>query len=358
MNERWLVGIIRILAIALWITVIFLYLFFPNPITLWQQQKSINVYSWTEVIDMRQVVEFQKQTGIKVNIGYYESNEELFAKFKVTRGSGYDLIVPSEYMVEPLLQEGLLQKLDKSKLNFWHRLNPRLLNRYYDLNNDYAIPYLWSIYGIGVNTKCLPPDKGVPSWSLLFDQSIPLPRVMIETAREMLLLAIYYLYGSIDAITDEKIKAAEQLLMQQKKLVISYTEVGAPYLLTSGQCPIAVAASPYVLRVVEHNPHIDFIIPREGTFAVLDTLVIPASSEKQDLVYQFINFLYKPETLAFHVNRTYFLPPTTDVACKEVNVSSKKLLMACAKSLTDFEFFRNVIPIDRVNDFWIALKSP
>lgn len=348
----------RILLIVAWVAAIFGFLYSPYLAHYIGLQRSINIFAWTEMIDAHQIAEFQKQTGIKVNIGYYESNEELYAKLKVTRGRGYDLIITTDYMVEQFVEQGFLQKLDHTKLDFMHRISPYLLHHYYDPKNEYAIPYLWSVYGIGIDKDYFANKTIEDSWSMIFDSSFTTARrVLIEDPREMILLTAYYLFGSIENIDTEKLHKIKNLLLDQKQFVIAYTDVGAPYLLSSRQSPLALATSPYVLRVAAHHPYIDFVIPKEGTFVILENIVIPAGSIKQDLVYQFVNFIYKKENLAENVSKTYFMGPTVDVPFAETNVSSKALLVSPSSLFKSAEFFRNIISEEAVNALWLALKA-
>lgn len=350
--------ITMLLVIGFWVAVIFGLLFFPNPFTLFSSQPTINVYSWTELIDQHKVAEFQKKTGIKVNVGYFESNEELFAKVRLTRGEGYDLIVPSDYMAENFIKEkGFLQKIDRSKLDFWNRLNRNLLGQYFDPQNEYSIPYMWSIYGIGINKKNF--DEAIKKdWSLLFDPNVShANRVLIDDMRELMTIAAYYKFGSIDNLTEQKMEILKHVLLKQKKYVLAYTEGSAPYLLATNQASLALVTSPYVLRIIEHNKDIDFVIPEGKPIVAIDTLVIPASSKKQDLVYQFINFLFTPDVVKYHVDQTYFFPAVSDVPCREIETSSKKILDSCGKQIRQFRFLRNVIPSKIVNEFWLFLKS-
>jgi spermidine/putrescine transport system substrate-binding protein len=357
----------RLVIIIFWIGIIFGFLFLPRLSLLFPKTKSINVLSWTEIIDGQKIAEFEKRTGIKVNIGYYESNEELFAKLKVTRGESYDLIIPTDYMVGLLIKNKMVQKLDHSKLTFVSRLNPRLINQPFDPGNLYSMPYLWSVYGIGVDTHYFSThgfsfDRGsgnqLPiSWSLLFDPTVTTAlRVMNEEAREMIQLASYYKYGSIEGIDETKMDAITKLCIAQKKYVLAYTDVSATYMLVAKQCPLALMASAYAFRIIEQVPDIDFLVPDEGTFAMVDSFVIPASSVAQELVYQLINFLYEPSVLKFHVDKTYFLSPTTDVGCKITSVRSKKFFDACGLH-SNFRFFNNVLDERTINNFWVALKS-
>jgi spermidine/putrescine transport system substrate-binding protein len=91
---------------------------------------------------------FERETGIRLHVSYYETNEELFSKLRATKGEGYDLVIPSDYVVELMIKEGLLQKIDRTKVHAWSELDPKLLSLYFDPHNDYTIPYFWAVYGL------------------------------------------------------------------------------------------------------------------------------------------------------------------------------------------------------------------
>jgi spermidine/putrescine transport system substrate-binding protein len=341
-----------------WIAIIFGFLFLPNPFSLISSRPTINVYSWTELIDANKVAEFEEETGIKVNVGYFESNEELYARIKLNRGAGYDLIVPSDYMAENLIKEkDFLQKIDHKKLDFWHRINPHLLGNYFDPKNEYTIPYVWSIYGIGINKNYFNTDIK-RDWSLLFDPAVShAQRVLIDDIRELMIITAYYLFGSLDNLDQEKFNKIKEVLLEQKKYVLAYSEGGAPYLLASNQSPLALVTSPYVLRVIEHNKELDFIVPDKKPIIAIDTFVLPASSDKQEFVYKFINFLFRADVVQFHVDQSYFFPTVSDVVCQNIETSGKDILASCGKNITQFQLLKNVIPTHVVNDTLLFLKS-
>ncbi len=126
-------------------------------------------YNWSEYIPSEVLEQFTKETGIKVIYSTYESNETMYAKLK-THGEGYDLVVPSTYYVSKMRDEGMLNKIDRSKLSNFDELDPNFLQKPFDPNNDYSIPYIWGATGIGVNTEMM--DKAeISSWSDFWDPS-------------------------------------------------------------------------------------------------------------------------------------------------------------------------------------------
>jgi len=114
--------------------------------------KTLYFYNWTEYVPPGLLEQFTKETGIKVIYSTYESNESMYAKLKTWKDGAYDLVVPSTYFVAKMRNEGMLQKIDKTQLSNFKNLDPNLLNKPFDPNNDYSIPYIWGATAIGINT--------------------------------------------------------------------------------------------------------------------------------------------------------------------------------------------------------------
>src|SRR5579862_2689324 len=155
----------RSLVVFFWIALIFGILYWPKNM-FFREKKSINVFAWGDILDDSVVAEFEKTSGIKVNLNFYASNEEMIIKLKATGGEGYDLIVPSDYSVEILRKENLLKKLDKTKLNFLDNLNPHLLNLFFDPGNLYSVPFEWELYVLGIDKDFFQDKPLYPSWKM------------------------------------------------------------------------------------------------------------------------------------------------------------------------------------------------
>ena len=134
-----------------WIALFLGCLYLPKWISFETGEKSITVFAWGDILEPSVIQEFEEKTGIKVHMLYYGTNQELMVKLQATQGRGYDLILPTDYMVALLAREELIQPIDKTKINFLNRLNPSLMNRHFDPNNTYSIPFSWESYGFGVN---------------------------------------------------------------------------------------------------------------------------------------------------------------------------------------------------------------
>lgn len=349
----------RSVIIVFWVITVFGVLYSPRMFRSYAK-KTINVFMWSGTIDPKMFLEFEKETGIHVNASYYEGNEELLTKLLATKGRGYDLVVPSDYVVEFLIRYDLLQKLDKTKLNFLDALNPQFLNRYFDPKNEYSIPSEWYIQGLGINKNYFP-DGNLPeaSWSTLFDlKKVPNHVGLINDSRELAGLAINYLYGKVRPINKEEVTHVTQLLVDQRKRVEAYTDFRGDFLLESGNCSVVMIANSFIWKTVRDNPHIAYLIPREGTFLNLENYVIPAASKKAEMVYEFMNFLFRLDVQKHNFENGVLLSTRKDADF----MFNDHTLMEATKLITPntvhkIKLFRNFLSDEQINDIWLSVKG-
>lgn len=332
------------------------FLYSPQILHLFYVPKSINVLVWPNEIDGEYLDAFERETGIKVHINYFETNEELFVKVRASQGSGYDLITPSDYAADLMIKEDLLQPLDWSQLNFYDRLYPALLGHYFDPHNRYTIPYYWDLYGLGIDTDAFGGKISDVSWSLIFDPTKISSKVgMIDDGREIILIAAQYLFGSIDALQDPaNMQQVAQLLRRQKKWVEMYTDMRSAYLLGSKITAVSTLVMTDVPRLLHEHPHIIFAIPREGSFAIIDSFAIPKGSMKQEYVYKFLNYVYRTD-----INQKYVDKYRTSSALQGVRVDhlASGYEIPTKELFSKLDFFRNVVFYQKLNKLWIEIIS-
>lgn len=148
------------------------------------RQRHALFYNWTEYVPPGLLEQFTKETGIKVIYSTYESNETMYAKLKTYKDGAYDLVVPSTYYVDKMRKEGMIQKIDKSKLTNFHNLDPEMLNKPFDPNNDYSVPYIWGATAIGVNSDAIDP-KPLPAGLTCGNRNIKQPAFNRRCARSL-----------------------------------------------------------------------------------------------------------------------------------------------------------------------------
>ncbi len=358
--------IFRTVIVVFWFAVIMGFAYCPNFSMFSSTRKSINVCTWSGMFDLQLISEFEKQTGIHVNLSYYESNEELFLKLGTSQMHGYDLILPSDYAIDHLKTRGMLKKIDKTKLVFYQHLNPVLLGHYFDEQNNYSVPFEWSIYVIGINDECYENrKKSLPeTWALIFDKEWLKTHRIIMTNDPLVAipLASFYLYHSFEELSKNQIQAIKALLTSQYKWVAAYRDFRASNYLASNNACLAVSSSSYMLQSMKESPSLDFVIPKEGTLVTIESFAIPSSSNKEDLVYSFMNFMMRPENVAHNYAHLGFFPATLDaLPLLSLHPKARELITLSKKEFERFHLLRydiikNALSEAELQDLWIRIK--
>lgn len=346
------------LIVAVWVAIFFLFLSTPS-LTRYFKKDTLNVFTWAGLADPAVFKKFEQETGIAVNVSYFGSNEELIVKLLATQAEGYDLLIPSDYAVQFLREHNLLQKLDKSKLPCFERIDPIFMGHYYDKNNEYSVPIEWYVLGFGINKKQYK-RKIFASWEAVFNPIyLEGERLgLINDCREMIGLAIFYLYKTFRPITKKEVKEIIQLLKKQKKYAEAYTDFRGDFLLESGNASIVIMGNSFALKSVKHNSDIEFILPEEGTFLQTENCVIPKKSTQTDKVYQLINFLLRPD-----IQKQNFLHATSLTTTKDAQfLYDEPLIAQTLKYLhrlshRSLALFQNYVTDDQVNTIWLSFKS-
>lgn len=245
-------------------------------------------YTWSDYVDPEILAAFEASRGAKVVVDTFSSNEELLAKVQAGM-TGYDVVVPSDFMAGIMGRLGLLAKLDLKRIPHVQDLELHLSQLPFDPTQQFAIPYLWGTVGIGYNAQVV---TGVPtSWDVLWDPQYSGRISMLNDQREVFGLALRALGYSLNSQDPQVIQEAKNKLILQKPLVKAYTSELYDHLLVSGDVVLAHAWGGPVARAMRENPSIRYAIPQEGGTIWTDCLAVLASSEKKMLAMDFINYL-------------------------------------------------------------------
>lgn len=336
---------------------IFAALYLPHWKILSFKEKSLNIFAWGDILEPTVIENFERETGIKINLSYYSSNEELIVKLKATEGEGYDLIIPSDYAVSILAQEGLLKSLDKSKLTFWQDLNPSLLNHKFDPDNRYSIPFTWELYGIGINKNFFKDKPFEKSWGLVFENR-GYKIAMLNDPIQAVLISDLYLYKKIAPLEEPQLQQIKQLLLMQKQWVEAYADFRADYFLATGSCPVALASSSYIWRTKRMFSFVEFVIPQEGTFIAIENFCLPSRTSKEALAYQFINNIFTPNSLNQHFQSYGIFPATlmkeTDM---KMDATMEALFHSSKEDFARYHFNQPIAAPSQILDLWVEVKS-
>jgi spermidine/putrescine transport system substrate-binding protein len=286
------------------------------------EERVLRVLTWTEYLEEDTVTNFEKSTGIKVSRDYFTSNEELLAKiqFSVQSGkSGYDLILPSDYMVSTMVRQNLLKPIDHKKLAVFSKFSKDFLSPAYDSKLQHAVPLAWGSTGVVVNTKLIPALKGVKkiSWKDILENPKYKGRVtLLDDAKENLHVALMIQGKAWATATEDDIKAAFAYLKKVQGQIKIFTPEAEPA-IEAGDCGLCMVYSGTGIRMAAGNPDLVYLIPSEGATIWTDNFAIPSNAAHSDWAEQFIDAVLADQSAAAFTNRTYF--PTA-------NVESYKLL--------------------------------
>ena len=255
----------------------------------------INVYNWGDYIDTDVIKEFEDEFGIKVNYSMYETNEDMYIKLK-QGGSSYDVVIPSDYMIEKMIREDMLLKLNIDNIPNIVKVNEDLLSPDYDPTNEYSVPYMWGTVGILYNTTMV--ETPLDSWDILWDEKYDDQIIMLNSQRDSLAVALKRLGYSMNTRDVGELEEARDELILQKPLVYAYLGDQVKDTMIAGEAALAVVYSGDAVYMIRENPDLAYAFPKEGTNLWFDSMVIPSSAKNKEGAEAFINFMTRPEIAA------------------------------------------------------------
>lgn len=321
--------------------------------------REVNVCSWGEYIETDLIDQFEEETGIKVNYTTTESNETLYSLLK-TGGSSYDVIVPSDYMVSRLIDEGMLEELDFSNIPNFDQIGDDYKYLDYDPENLYSVPYTWGTTGIIYNTKMV--TKPVDNWSILFDEDYKGEILMIDNPRDAMGVALMYLGYSINTTDREELQEAYELLRSQKPILQAYVMDQIFDKLEGGEAAMGVYYAGDFLAMKENNPDLAFAIPKEGANFFVDAMCIPKGAKNKSEGEAWIDFMCTYDASLANLEYIWYGSPNTKAMedfLTELEPEDAAVLNPSKETLDQCEMFLN-LPQDILNlydELWVLLKS-
>ncbi len=339
---------------------VFMLMGVPLVLRAWSEGANVpqlNIYCWSTYISPRVVRGFEKEFHCHVNYDLYDSNEALLAKLQGGNVS-YDIVVPSDYMVQILIEQHLLAPLDKNRLsNVWANVNPRFLNLAFDPHNDYSVPYAWGTTGLAYRADLV---HGNPdSWDVLFDPRYAGHILLLDDMREVFGMALKKLGYSLNTTNPDEVRQARDLLLRQKPLVKGYNSSNFEQDLEAGDAWIAQAYNGNLTFAMRDEPNIRYVIPKEGCTISVDSACIPLHAPHRELAMAFINYFHRPEVAAEFVNDCGFNTPNPASAQFVENwIRQETAIFPPPASLERCEFMRDVGPVIALYDrYWTELKA-
>ena len=257
--------------------------------------ETISVYNWGDYIDVETLKQFTEETGIEVIYEVYETNEDMYAKI-ANGGSSYDVIFPSDYMVERMIGEKLLQPIHWENVPNAANIDERFLRMSYDPESAYSIPYTWGTMGILYNTQMV--EETPVSWQTLMDPNYEMDMLMLNSPRDTLGIALVMTGHSLNSTDPADLEDAKQLLIQQKPMVLAYVVDEVKDKMIAGEAAVALVWSGDATFCMDESDELDYVVPEEGSNIFFDAICIPANAKNVSGAEKFIDFLCRADIAA------------------------------------------------------------
>lgn len=281
---------------------------------------TINVYNWGQYISdgsdgyPNVIEDFEKAyPNIKVNYMTFDSNESMYTKLEAG-GTSFDVIIPSDYMIDTLIKQDLLEPLDFSNIPNYKYIDKAFKNLDYDPDNRYSVPYTWGCVGIIYNSKYVN-EEDAGSWDLLWNKDYAGKILMFDNPRDAFAIGEALLGYSLNTEDPDELAAVAEKLKEQKNLVQSYVMDQIFDKLERGEAWIGPYYSGDYLLMVEENEDLEFYYPEEGYNLFVDAMCIPKGAQHKKEAELFINYLCDPAVCGPNLEWLSYAPPQS--AAKE-----------------------------------------
>ncbi len=287
---------------------------------------NVGDYIHPDVINMFE----EENPDISVVYEMYDSNEEMYMKVS-NATSPYDVVFPSDYMLEQMRDEGLLNKINFENVPNYANIDESMSNLSFDPDNEYSVPYMWGTMGILYNTKMV--DEEVKSWDILWDEKYKDNIFMLNQERDMVSIALKKCGYSMNSNNDSELEEAQKALVAQNPLVKAYCGDEIKDNMINGSAALAIVWSGDAYFCIEQNSDLAYAIPEEGSNLWFDCMVIPTTSNNPELAEKFIDFMSRPDIAK--MNAEYIGYSTANKTAKEMLPDDVKNDLRRYPELTD-----------------------
>lgn len=262
------------------------------PFSTLAAKETITVYNWGDYIDPDVLYQFEEETGIRVIYETFETNEDMYTKLSKAKAS-YDVICPSDYMVERMIREKLIQPINWENIPNAVQIQERFRNLSYDPENAYSVPYTWGTMGLLFNTTMV--SETPTSWNALWDEQYADSILMLNSSRDTMAVTLKALGYPLNSTDAAQLEEAKNALIEQSPLVLAYVVDEVKDKMIAGEAAIALVWSGDATYCMDENDELDYIIPEEGSNIFFDAWCIPANAKNVSGAEKFLDYLCDPE---------------------------------------------------------------
>lgn len=318
----------------------------------------LNIFIWTEYVPDSVIEKFEKETGIKVNVSTYSSNEDMLAKVKSESEGTYDIVQPSDYMVEQMASQGMLEELKTDELKNLSNIGESYLNPSYDPSNKYSVPYQGGVAGIAVNTSKV--KKDITSYDDLFDSSLKNSIVALDDYRAVIGMTARSMGYGMNETDPAVLSKIQDKLLTLKNNVKLYDSDSPKSALISGDCTVGYVWSAEIALAMEENPDIKVVYPTEGAYLFMDNWAIPKGAKNYDNAVKFIDFMLDAENAQMVLEEFPYLSPNTKaVEAMGEDYSKNEAKNPPAEVIKKGEYVKNLDAdtLKIYDEMWTKLKQ-
>lgn len=318
----------------------------------------VNVYNWEDYISQEAIDKFQAETGITVNMMNFTTNEDMMVKVR-NSPSSFDVVFPSDYCVERLLAENLLEEINFDNVPNMKYIDQKLLNPAYDPTGKYSVPYMWGTVGILYNTKMV--DGPITSWGALFDVKYKNNVFMMDSIRDTMGTALKYLGYSMNTRDPFQLTEAKNLLIKQKQdgIVKAYQVDETKDKMVAGEAALALVWSGDAQYAIDLNPDLAYVVPDEGSNIWVDPMVIPKGAKNKENAEKFIDYMCRPDIALLNLQEIWYSSPNTGAIELMGDEYINNLTLNPSQEIVDrCEFFNDIQDFIAIyNNLWLEIKS-
>lgn len=268
-----------------------------------EEQQTLSILNYDIYMDKSLLNEFEIKHNVKIKYDTYSTPEEMYIKAKAG-ASNYDLIISGEYMIERMINEGMVNKLNFDNIPNFQYVGEDFKSQPYDPTNEYAVPYFWGTLGILYNKNTV--DASSDSWEMLWDKNHDQRIIMMDSQRDAFAAALKLLGYSLNTVNEKELDEAKELLLEQRPLVMAYITDGAPDIMINEEADMALVWSGEAVSAMAENENLDFVIPKEGSNIWIDAMFIPTTTKNQELAEKFIDFLCSTESTLRNIDEVWY----------------------------------------------------
>ncbi len=321
-----------------------------------QDEKRLNIYNWSDYMDETLLTDFEKKYGIKITYDYFNDNDELLAKIKMG-ASGYDIIVPTDYIVKTMIEGSLLAKINFDNIPNYSNIEEKFKHLPFDPSGQYYIPYAYGFSGIGYNSNFV--KEKIETWMDLWNPRYKNKIIMLDDVRDVFMVAFKILGYSANDTNPAHLQEAYDLLVKQKSVIKKYESSMTKDLLLNHEVYLAHIWSGNLLLIAAEKPEFKFVVPKEGTLMFVDNLAIPKDAPHKENAEKFINFILEPENTAKIINKVcYAMPNPKALEYVEDEIKNNKSIFPPQEVLDKCEILQDLGEYNQeIDRTWTKLKS-